>query len=186
MVEKKNIFLDMDEVLSSFFGGALGLVSKGTGTNVSIEDYVNGGYGWKMAGAFNIDEKSFWSIIDSDKDFWSNLEVLPWAKEIYEYLKTKGDVTIVSAPNKDPESWKAKIAWLQKHLGIKSSDVILGQKKELLAGNGILIDDSPSNIEKFEAAGGKGILIPAQWNTIGIDYNKHILPILQKEFEDEK
>lgn len=176
----------MDEVLSSFFGRALEVCNKSFGTDISREEYIEGNYGWLMKAAFNVSDEDMWGAINSDSTFWSNLKILPWAKDIYEYLKTKGDVTIVSSPSHDPGCWSDKVTWLKNNLGIEPGDVMLGQKKYLLAGNGVLIDDSPDNIRKFEEAGGKGILVPAEWNTKEIVFERDILPLLKKEFEDEE
>jgi 5'(3')-deoxyribonucleotidase len=170
--DQVNIFLDMDEVLSGFFEHAMELLNEQLGTNVTKDEYIDKEFGWKMHKAFDIDEGEFWEIIDDDITFWENIKPLPWAVELYEYLTTIGEVTIVSSPSKDPNCWAAKVWWLENYLGITSKDIILGSKKYLLAGNGVLIDDSPSNIEKFKAAGGKGILVPATWNTKGLTFEQ--------------
>jgi len=172
MAEKRNILLDMDEVLSGFFEHALEVLNKATGKNVTVNDYIDGNTQWEMEKAYGISKDEFWEIIESDLTFWDDLKMLPWAKELYSFLSAFYEVTIVSTPSPtDAYAWGAKKEWLKRNLGIESRDIILCAKKELLAGNGILIDDNPSNIEKFEKAGGKGILVPATWNTKGINNN---------------
>ena len=41
-----------------------------------------------------------------------------------------------------------------------------------MAGNGILIDDYSGNVDKFKNAGGDAILIPSDWNTVDLTYEK--------------
>ena len=53
----------------------------------------------------------------------------------------------------------------------------LGAKKHLMAGNGILIDDSPANVNKFRQYGGHAILVPSNWNTSNLSF-EHIKQII--------
>lgn len=40
-----------------------------------------------------------------------------------------------------------------------------------MAGNGILIDDYHKNVEAFKDAGGEAILIPSNWNAVGVTFD---------------
>jgi len=91
---------------------------------------------------------------------------------LYGKLSLLGEVTILSAPSWDPDCSRQKYQWLQKHLKIKSEKVIMGNRKELLAGNGILIDDSLNNVNRFKMAGGDAILIPSTWNTRDLTFRQ--------------
>ena len=63
-----------------------------------------------------------------------------------------------------PNSKKDKSSWVQKNLGLNSSDVHLvkrAMKREYATTNGqpnVLIDDHSKNIKEWQAAGGIGIL----------------------------
>jgi len=71
-----------------------------------------------------------------------------------------------------PNSKKDKSSWVQKNLGLNSSDVHLvkrSMKREYATTNGqpnILIDDHPKNIKEWQAAGGIGILHQGASSTI--------------------
>ena len=60
---------------------------------------------------------------------------------------------------------------------------MFGARKELMAGpNTILIDDYPNNVNKFNAAGGLGILVPSNWNTVEELFTpKLVLEAINKE-----
>jgi 5'(3')-deoxyribonucleotidase len=116
--------------------------------------------------------QEFWDSIHSTPDFWYNLKPMPWYKELYEFLSERGDVTILTTPSLDPSCAMQKLEWLNNYLGIKSDAVLMGARKYLLAGNGTLIDDYHVNVEKFRAIGGKAILIPSNWNTNELTFEK--------------
>jgi 5'(3')-deoxyribonucleotidase len=118
-----------------------------------------------VAEVWGISASEFWSPL-SGQEFWENLEPYEWAKDLYEGLKEVAPVTILTAPSRDPGCIPGKIAWLERHLGIKSYDVIPTGQKHLLARNRLcyLIDDSPEKCKKFEAYGGTPLVFYQPWN----------------------
>lgn len=54
--------------------------------------------------------------------------------------------------------------------GVEPTDVFIGSKKHLMAGNGVLIDDWEVNVNKFREAGGEAVLIPSNWNSVGLTF----------------
>lgn len=136
----------MDGVLSDFDR------SFKTNTNMTPEEYEK-----------THSTKEFWSKIDSIKDFWFNLEWMPDGKMLWDFTKNYEPV-IISTPGGDIESCKEqKKQWVKKNLGDGFSNpppksIFSFHKEKYAKKNDILIDDKPENIEKWENAGGIGIL----------------------------
>lgn len=168
---QNNFLLDMDGVLSDFTSAALHLLNQELHHNITLEEYVDSQLGWSIQEAYGISVSRFWSIINNENDFWLRLEPFPWCKELIKFLREIGDITIVTTPSLDPECAKQKLQWLKIFLDIQSNDVFLGAKKYLMAGNGILIDDSPDNVKKFKQYGGEAILVPSNWNTKNLTFD---------------
>lgn len=170
MGEKLHFLLDMDGVLCDFLSGALKALNKEYGKNVTLFDYATNFGKWETYDFYGISEIEFWRAIHNDPVFWYNLEPIPWAKLLLIELQKLGDVTIVTTPSLDPNCASQKLQWLDKYLGIRSSQVFVGSRKHLMAGNGILIDDYSNNIEAFKGAGGEAILVPSVWNTYPLSF----------------
>lgn len=173
-MEKENLhfLLDMDGVLTDFLSGALEALNRDYGRGVTIEQYAKEFGKWGTYDYYGITQEEFWGSIYSTPDFWLHLKPLPWYKELYELLSESGEVTIVTSPSMDPNCAKEKLQWLHKHLGINASQVFIGSRKYLMAGNGLLIDDYHKNVDSFQAAGGTAILIPSNWNTLDLTFEK--------------
>jgi len=159
----KLILLDLDGVLVDFVSGCL----KALGRNEKHDDVKS----WNFYKEWGISDKEFWGKC-STPGFWYNLELYPWAKEFYKSLKDYGDVIISTSPSSDTLCVQEKIAFCQDKLGIKSRNMMVGSRKELLARPGrILIDDYVENINNFNKNGGTGLLFKQPWND-GIDRNQ--------------
>jgi len=168
-----NILLDMDGVLADFTHGAINVLNQRTKKNYTVKQYAEEFGNWGMDRNYGITKYEFWLAIGSKDEFWFKLKPFPWALDLYKYLCSLGNVTIVTTPSLDPDCAAQKLRWLDYYLRVKSSDVFIGGKKYLMAGNGILIDDYPVNCEKFAKAGGEAICVPSNWNTI--DFNEDLV-----------
>jgi hypothetical protein len=119
------IYCDMDQVLCDFIGGAEKVI----------------GMPFPQA---NKDER--WEKIKQTKDFWANLEWMPNAKKLYQFISRSG-----------------KYKWLGKNTKIKRSDTNLvkrADKQKFATTDGkpnILIDDYLKNIREWETKGGIGV-----------------------------
>lgn len=164
--------LDMDGVLSDFTSGALTVLNKACNRTVTLDRYVEDFGEWGIQNYYNLSTEQFWDIINNEKDFWLNLKPFYWSKSLLKFLRKTGDVTVVTTPSLDPDCAKQKLQWLEKYLDIKSNDVFLGSKKYLMAGNGILIDDYPKNVQKFYENKGQAILVPSNWNTLNLTFEQ--------------
>lgn len=177
-----NCLLDMDGVLADFIGGAIKVCNNLTGKNYTSDEYAIQYGKWGIDRFYNISIEDLWRAIDDTKDYWYNLEMLPWAKELYEFLSSKHEVTIVTSPPLQTDCATQKLNWLKDNLNITPPEVFIGSRKYLMAGNGFLVDDWNVNIEMFQKAGGFGVLIPSNWNTVGLDFYQ-ILNSINKQIE---
>lgn len=110
------------------------------------------------------------------EELFSSLDEFPTATRLLDIvLRFAGRYTLLSSPlNHDVAgSIRGKKIWLAKHPEIHSSNAIFESRKDQFAmSNGkpnVLIDDSNSNITKWNNAGGIGILY---------DANKHPLSVV--------
>jgi len=118
------------------------------------------------------DDTKFWFIIDREGglNFWSHMFWMPDGKMLWDYIKNK-NVEILSAPARQiPEhSALGKKLWCGRFLG---KNIVLNltrasEKQKFAAPNHILIDDMKKNIERWQKAGGIGILHKSASETIG-------------------
>lgn len=173
------IFLDVDEVLADFVGGACRTwgISK-----EEVEAVWNRGT-WEIVpplskalkrggvrGPDNDDE--FWQKIHHvGEDFWTNLDPLPWAKDVVSYLSSlTKDWYVVSSPSLCPTSYSGKVKWFRWFFGETFNQFILTTHKHLLARrDAVLIDDRESNLSAFKKAGGGTVVFPRIHNSSWID-----------------
>lgn len=167
-----NILLDMDGVLSDFLSLALEKLNEEYKVRITVDTYANYGK-FDMAHYYGCSEKRFWEILERNDDFWCNLKPFPWAKELYEWLCTKGDVTICTSPSHHLKCAGQKMEWIKQHIGVENSHMMVGSRKHLMARpTNVLIDDLASNTMKFREAGGQAILVPSNWNTHDLTFDK--------------
>ena len=171
------ILLDMDGVLADFFGKALQTFNHRFHKDVTPEQYIRESSNWDISKFYGISDITFWETIEAEKGFWLEIKPIPWYRDLYVSLTAYGRVTIFTSPSRDPRCAREKLLWLKKYMGLYSDDVIMGSRKELSAGNGILIDDSGRNVERFRNAGGQAILVPSTWNTLDLTFDKVWEPI---------
>ena len=140
--ELPTIFCDMDEVLVAFRSGA----EKAIGMPFP-----------------DADKEERWKAINQTKGFWANLDWMPGAKRLWDFI-SRYDTEILSAySGRDPTSRVGKMKWLSKNTKIKRGKVNLvmrSDKQKYATTNGkpnVLIDDYIKNINEWEAKGGIGI-----------------------------
>ena len=173
MGQYTTVFLDMDEVLTDFVGGAC----VAHYTTVAELDFVRKPGIWsiveplgtirKIPGFTNDD---FWEQIHCYGEiFWLRLAALPWARELTGLLDDLYPQRwyIVSAPSRCPTSYSGKVKWLKRFFRQDFDRFLLTPHKHLFAKPGtLLIDDRELNLLKFEEAGGKGLLFPNMGNNL--------------------
>ena len=136
------IYCDMDEVLCAFLKGA----KKAIGGDFPSED-----------------KDKRWKLISQTKDFWANLDWMPGAERLHDFI-TRYDAYILSAySNRDRNSKVGKMKWLKKNTKFKRANIhlVMRSEKQIYAMTdgkpNVLIDDYIKNIREWEAKGGIGI-----------------------------
>ena len=176
------LFCDMDGVLTDFDRGFKRM--KLNHDHLTPDEY-NDKHG----------HQSIWQLIDQRGiKFWKRL---PWMKDgraLWDYIQRYKPI-ILSSPSRSKDSVIGKLDWLKLNLGINEKDpvrkssemkddtrVIFSNHKEDFATgkNDVLIDDKKSNIEKWVAAGGTGIL-----HTDATDSIRLLESIVSKNSETE-
>ncbi len=124
-------------------------------------------------------QPALWRVINqAGEEFWSEMPWMPDGQELWKFI-SNFPVKIASTPSRSNASKTGKMKWCKDNIG--DVEVILTSKKENYATpNFILIDDRESNIMKWTAAGGIGILHTSADDTI-----KQLEHILQSTFGNE-
>ena len=153
---KPTVYLDMDGVLADFFGGV---------------EKMYGVQHWKeLTSDKTKDLKS--EVINriTGTDFFATLPKFDSAGELISMVKefTGGNFSINTSPLRGDHtnSSKYKKLWIQNNIEQPDDIIITGRKesyaKDKASGTpNILIDDRPVNIERWQGAGGYGILYQA-------------------------
>ena len=167
---KPIVYLDMDGVLADFFGGV---------------EFLYGVDHWKeLTNDKTKDLKK--QVIDriTGTDFFAVLPKFDTADALIDMVKkfTGGKFSINTSPLRgDHEnSAKYKKVWISNNIEQPDDIIVTGRKESYAKDKGtgtpnILIDDRPVNIQKWQAAGGYGILYQA---------NRDQLTKVQKGLED--
>ena len=158
---KPTVYLDMDGVLADFFGGV---------------EKMYGVEHWKqLTNDKTKDLKK--EVIDriTGSDFFATLPKFPTADALIDMVKkfTGGKFSINTSPLRgDHEnSAKYKKIWISNNIESPDEIVVTGRKesyaKDKASGTpNILIDDRPVNIERWQGAGGYGILYQANRDSL--------------------
>ncbi len=158
---KPIVYLDMDGVLADFFGGV---------------EFLYGVEHWKeLTNDKTKDLKK--QVIDriTGTDFFAVLPKFPTADALIDMVKqfTGGKFSINTSPLRgDHEnSAKYKRVWISNNIEQPDEIIVTGRKesyaKDKASGTpNILIDDRPINIQKWQAAGGYGILYQANRDSL--------------------
>lgn len=155
------IFLDIDEVLADFVGAAAGIWGFTPAEFTAARELGC----WNIVKSLGVTEFEFWEAITAKgEQFWENLELHPWAKELHDSLQQLGDLYLLTSPSHCPTSFTGKINWIHNYF--PETRYLITPYKYLLADkDSILIDDREENVEKFIKAGGWGIVFPTIGNS---------------------
>lgn len=75
------------------------------------------------------------------------------------------NIVVCTSVPLDSEAASGKLKWIQREIPEYSRRYLLGPAKEFCA-PGLMIDDSDFNVDNFELAGGKAVLVPRPWNSL--------------------
>ena len=137
------IYCDLDQVLVALMKGADKVVPGGSFINAPKDER--------------------WKAIHQTKNFWADLDWMPGAKRLYDFIIRYDPYVLSAYSNRDSNSRTGKMKWLKKNTKFKKSKinlVVRSQKQAYALSNGkpnVLIDDHVKNINEWEAKGGIGI-----------------------------
>lgn len=151
------LYLDMDGVIADFFNGFAKRFGK---------DH------WKM---IQDKEKAIAKLRGTD--FFNTLDVFPTSQKLIDFARSTGDWGICSSPltgDRDNSAYWKRV-WLTDKGWLPSIDKLIftGMKEKYATDKldgtpNILVDDKPSNIDRWISKGGIGILYQA--NECSFDY----------------
>lgn len=161
MIER--VFLDMDGVIADFISPSMAF----HGSRFDAATYPKREWLiWKVIGCT---EQEFWKF--DSRDFWANLPVYPWARELVEGLEGRvgqSNICLLTSPSANGVSVDGKRSWIAKHFPAYSRQVLFGSPKHFCAHRStVLIDDSDANCKAFADAGGHWLTFPRVWNEGG-------------------
>jgi len=108
----------------------------------------------------------FWDGIEAaGPTFWSELPFTSFGLELLTFLFTTGLPVEIATLAVGPNGASGKYTWAERVLPKGTPMHITTSKASLSFPGHLLIDDSPKNVEAWEARGGDAILCPATYNS---------------------
>lgn len=107
----------------------------------------------------DLEKSRLWKIINNDKRFFAELELIEGCMQLWEATRDLEPVFLTGAPSAKIFH-EQKREWVARVFGPEFTVHVVPKKlKQDFSGPGkILIDDTPVNIEQWNARGGHGIL----------------------------
>lgn len=175
------IYVDIDEVLADWIGALFRLLGLEP-TQVHAAWDSMSPRPWDVCEVLGkLDPKltanTIWRSIDAcGERFWADIYIFPWAHDLVRACQAYAPVVLLTSPSLHPSSHAGKAQWIQTHFGRDFRDYLIGSCKHRCAHpNAVLIDDSPSNCERFQKHGGLPILFPSACNDLyHIPTNKRV------------
>lgn len=104
--------------------------------------------------------EEFWKFIDQymGLEFWSEMPWMPNGRQLWDFIQPYGP-KLLTSPSRDNTSRLGKKLWVRNNIS-PAPEVIFrfgDAKADFANKNTILIDDKPSNLAAFSAAGGISI-----------------------------
>lgn len=106
-----------------------------------------------------LDKNHLWRIINMDKRFFAELELIEGCMALWEATKDLEPIFLTGAPS-TPTFHEQKKEWVARIFGPEFTVHVVPRKlKQEYSGPGkVLIDDMQENIDQWNARGGHGIL----------------------------
>lgn len=156
MNHKLTIFLDYDDVIVDWCTPACNTFDLDL-TDPDVRHQIENN--WGGIDKWVPDDKLWGEIHRVGAGWWEALPLLPWANRLYSEMSRLGEVCFLTAPSDDPSCAAGKVASIKKHFDTRN--YLIGKPKYLCASKrSILVDDRPSNCEKFVEYGGQAFQWP--------------------------
>lgn len=158
-MKKKRILVDMDGILTNLLKQWLDSYNQEYNDNVKPEDITT----WDMHEHVKPSVGKGIYRIPSRPGYFDKTPPLPGAIAGFLALQKAGhDVLVCSSPY-NADSARAKHEWCRRHLGTKTSEVILTHKKHWIDCD-VIIDDKPATIKTFAELGREVLTIAYPYN----------------------
>jgi|TARA_B110000908_G_C10089623_1_gene373408 FMN phosphatase YigB (HAD superfamily) len=169
------LYCDMDGVLTDFerrFHDKLNTVGK---DHYPLRDILKVVKPKDFEAIFGSSE--FWKFIDQivGVGFWAGMPWMQNGQDLWNFI-SKYNPELLTSPSRDNTSRLGKQLWAKKHLNPKPKVIFAysADKQRYANENSILIDDKPSNIEQWRAAGGIAFRVKNGDNTEAINGLKEL------------
>ena len=132
------VFLDLDGVFADFDARVIRLTGRHPG---------------------ELGRNDLWKAVNRDKRFFAELELIEGCMLLWEATRDMEPIFLTGAPSSQVFQ-EQKREWVARVFGPEFAVHVVPKKlKQEFSGPGrVLIDDTPANIEQWEARGGHGIL----------------------------
>lgn len=155
---KYQIYCDMDGVLTDFekrFSTLLRKEGPKYYSKAVIAQVTRPKHFQRLEG-----DEEFWKFIDQHigLEFWSEMPWMPNGKQLWDFIQPYKP-KLLTSPSEDNTSRLGKRLWVRNNI-TPAPEVIFrfgDAKADFANENSILIDDKPSNLAAFSAAGGIAI-----------------------------
>jgi 5'(3')-deoxyribonucleotidase len=157
-IPKYQIYCDMDGVLTDFQDRFISLLREEGPKYYSkaiIAQVLKPKHFQRLEG-----EEEFWKFIDQHigLEFWSEMGWMPQGRLLWDFISPH-QPKLLTSPSRDNTSRLGKRLWVKENI-VPAPEVLFrfgDSKADFANENAILIDDKPSNLEAFSAAGGIAI-----------------------------
>lgn len=158
------VFLDMDGVLVDFVKGACDAHGR-SDPYIHFHGHAAGEY--DLPKILDVPIDGFWEPM-KPVEFWRDL---PWTPDGIAILAAtesaffNDTIYLLTHAQPWPGSYSGKAQWVAEHAPEYNGRLIFTEHKRLLAApDTLLIDDCDRQVDEFQAAGGRAILVPRGWN----------------------
>lgn len=107
------------------------------------------------------------AVVDGCVDFWEDMDLLPWAKLLYEYCDDLGPTGFAIPKTRyfSPDVG-ATCRWLNRHWPVAAPDgTIAGATCLMASSDATLITADPDTAGNFRMQGGRALLLPTSVDT---------------------
>ena len=175
---RSKVYLDMDGVLVDFLGGAA------KAHNRELPYHLPEAKGiWNTEKLWKITPEEFWAPLEFC-GFWTSLKKTPLADDLVELIEDyfgRENIDILTAPSQSKFCIPEKREWMRRYFPQFENRMIFDWKKGKYASpSSYLFDDRDKNILEFEEAGGIGIIVPQEWNSLWQKASRPITSIIKQ------
>jgi 5'(3')-deoxyribonucleotidase len=159
------VLLDMDSVLVNLVGGVCSRFGWTYPTSLTDHTQRKEQTSYYLNDVFDVTDADIWPHLG--REFWADLEPLPWAFDVIKALERRWgeNICLLTAPVETDGAIDGKRDWIKSHTPQFRHRQQIGTAKWFCASpHHVLIDDHEKNCAEFRTARGHTFLFPAPWN----------------------